>query len=42
MGDIAVPDVEYSNKKEKDRQVYAEKVEKYKKEINLSKISNLP
>lgn len=34
MGDIAVPDVEYSNKKEKDRQVYAEKIEKYKKEIN--------
>lgn len=34
MGDIAVPDVEYTNKKEKDRRAYAEKVEKYKKEIN--------
>jgi len=34
MGDIAVPDVEYTNKKKKDRQAYAEKVEKYKKEIN--------
>jgi len=34
MGDIALPDVEYTNKKEKDRQAYAEKVEKYKKEIN--------
>lgn len=34
MGDIAMPDVEYSDKKEKDRQAYAEKVEKYKKEIN--------
>jgi len=34
MGDIAVPGVEYSDKKEKDRRAYAEKVEKYKKEIN--------
>jgi len=34
MGDIAVPGVEYSDKREKDRRAYAEKVEKYKKEIN--------
>lgn len=35
MGDIAVSGVEYGgNKKTKDRQAYAEKVEKYKKEIN--------
>lgn len=34
MGDIAVPGVEYNDKKEKDRRAYAEKVEKYKKEIN--------
>lgn len=34
MGDIAVPGVEYTDQKEKDRRAYAEKVEKYKKEIN--------
>lgn len=34
MGDIAVPGVDYSEQKKKDRQAYAEKVEKYKKEIN--------
>lgn len=34
MGDIAVPGVFYTDKKEKDRRAYAEKVEKYKKEIN--------
>lgn len=34
MGDIAVPDVEYTDKKEINRQAYAEKIEKYKKEIN--------
>lgn len=34
MGDIAVPGVEYTSQKDKDRQAYAEKVEKYKKEIN--------
>lgn len=34
MGDIAVPGVEYTDQKEKDRRAYAEKIEKYKKEIN--------
>lgn len=34
LGDIAIPGVEYSDKNEKDRRAYAEKVEKYKKEIN--------
>lgn len=35
MGDIAVPGVEYGDgNSEKDRRAYAEKVEKYKKEIN--------
>lgn len=34
MGDIAVPGVDYSEQKKKDRRAYAEKVEKYKKEIN--------
>lgn len=34
MGDIAVPGVEYSDQKQKNRQPYAEKIEKYKKEIN--------
>lgn len=34
LGDIAIPGVEYGDKKPKDGQVYAEKIEKYKKEIN--------
>lgn len=35
LGDIAVSGVEYGDdKKTKDRQAYAEKLEKYKKEIN--------
>lgn len=34
MGDIAVPGVEYGDKKDKDRRAYTEKFDKYKKEIN--------
>lgn len=34
MGDIAVPGIEYSVNKTKNRPKYAEKVEKYKKKIN--------